>query len=366
MDLATSAAQLRERLTATKRQLAAINFEWYPYDTLSSVDRIVRLLGNRHQQILDCARNEGVLDLGCQDGELSFLFESLGCPVTALDNPLSNHNGLRGVRALIDARQSSVALHERDFDSQFVLPGARYGLAIFLGVLYHLKNPYYVMETLARHARYCMLSTRIARRLPDGKPMPNGMPVAYLLDAYELNDDDSNFWILSDPALRRLLKRTGWNVLEYFSIGDTQNSDPVTLQHDERAFCLLQSYYALAHLKLLDGWYEPEDTGWRWTKQNFSLVLPADLKRAGESIDIRMFLPDAVFSSVGPVTLRTKIDGREMKPVLLDKPGAHRARFPLDRKPIDTTVEFSLDKALSAEAGDGRELGVIIASVDVR
>src|SRR5207302_220949 len=76
-----------------------------------------------------------------------------------------------------------------------------YGLALFFGVLYHLKNPYYVLETLATRARYCLLSTRIARQTPRGTSMKDE-PLAYLLEPCESTYDATNFRTFSETALR--------------------------------------------------------------------------------------------------------------------------------------------------------------------
>ena len=59
-------------------------------------------------------------------------------------------------------------------------PHPSYGFVVLLGILYHLKNPFLVLETLAGVADYCLLSTRIARLAPDGARL-QGLPVAYLL-----------------------------------------------------------------------------------------------------------------------------------------------------------------------------------------
>jgi hypothetical protein len=67
------------------------------------------------------------------------------------------------------------------------------------------------------------------------------IPVAYLLDEREANNDPTNFWIFSDAGLRRILKRTGWEILDYITVGNTNDSDPATAEGDERAFCLVKS-----------------------------------------------------------------------------------------------------------------------------
>jgi tRNA (mo5U34)-methyltransferase len=270
---------LRVRIADAKIRLGRVDFEWYPYDTISNVQRIIDLLADNEDAVFEAALRDGVLDIGCQDGELAFLFESLGFQVTAIDNEPTNHNGLRGLRALSGQLGSSVQLHQIDLDLPFSFPQKRYGLTILLGVLYHLKNPFQVMELLARHSTYCVCSTRLMRQLPDGSTIPAHSPIAYLLEAYELNDDSSNYWILSESALRRIISRTGWGVSAFFTLGDCESSDPVSIEHDERAFCLLRSRYGMGHLKLIDGWHDPEQSGWRWTKREFSIGLPAGYRQ---------------------------------------------------------------------------------------
>jgi len=145
------------------------------------------------------------------------------------------------VREIKAALGAAVELFERDLDGRFTLPEARYGLALFLGTLYHLKNPFYALEAVARQARYCLLSTRVARVAGGGQVNFHDLPMAYLLDAGEANADSTNYWIFSEAGLRRLLHRSGWDVLAWTATGDTQASEPARREADERAFCLLES-----------------------------------------------------------------------------------------------------------------------------
>ena len=156
-----------------------------------------------------------------------------------IDNEYTNFNGLEGARTLKEALNSSVVIRSVDLDSQFSLTGQKYDVIFFLGTLYHLKNPYFVLESLARMTKYCFVSTRIAKETADGQPL-SSYPLAYLLGPQECNNDDTNFWIFSDHGLKRLIDRTGWNLLSYVTIGDTASSTPADPERDERAFCLLE------------------------------------------------------------------------------------------------------------------------------
>jgi len=144
-----------------------------------------------------------------------------------------------GVRILKEALNSSVTIRSVDLDSQFVLPSKKYDAIFLLGTLYHLKNPFFVLEELAQMTRYCFASTRVARQTTDGHLL-SPYPVAYLLGPRECNDDYTNYWIFTDQGLKRLIDRTGWSVLSRLNIGDTTNSTPADLDRDERAFVFLR------------------------------------------------------------------------------------------------------------------------------
>ena len=214
---------------------------WYPYSTLRNVAVLEELCSKAGLNLLElCRGTHGkVADVGAADGDLAFFLERFGLSVEAIENEFTNFNRLEGARTLKKALNSSVALLSIDLDSQFTLAARKYDAIFLLGTLYHLKNPFFLLESLARVAKYCFLSTRIARQTADGSPLASH-PVAYLLEPRECNNDDTNFWIFSEPGLKRLFDRTGWNLLSYLTIGDVTRSTPADPERDERAFCLLE------------------------------------------------------------------------------------------------------------------------------
>ena len=215
---------------------------WYPYATLRNIAVLERLLAGTGLDLLDLCRGKyaRVADIGAADGDLAFFLEELGFSVEAVDNDYTNFNKLEGVRILKNALSSPVTIRSIDLDSRSQLFPERYDAAFFLGVLYHLKNPFFILERLAHVTRYCFLSSRIARQAADGLPLSKH-PLAYLLGPEECNNDSTNFWIFSEEGLKRLIHRTGWSILAFTTIGDTNNSMPADPNHDERAICLLKS-----------------------------------------------------------------------------------------------------------------------------
>jgi tRNA (mo5U34)-methyltransferase len=359
--LVTEARHFGERVRRVKEHLGDPGFEWYPYDTLSALGHLENLLTGPNRLLLD-GRGR-VLDMGSQDGELAFFLESLGYQVVAADHPAYNHNGMRGIRALKAALGSKVEIHEIDVDRPFTLPHDSYELVVFLGILYHLRNPFYVLEELSRRTTNCLLSTRVARCLPDGTALPANTALAYLLAENELNEDNSNYFIFTEQALRVMLHRAHWEVLDFVSLGDTSRSDPVHAKRDERVFALLRSRHErLVNLQLLSGWHESEETGWRWTEREFAVRVRA-AEGAG-ALTMKLFIPEESLRRLGPFTLSASIDGRELEPATFAAAGL--AMYVRDVAASgEVEVRFRLDKALPPDEEDSRERGVIVASIAV-
>ena len=150
---------------------------------------------------------------------------------------------------------------------------------------------------------------RVARCLPDGTPLPPNAPLAYLLAENELNQDNSNYFIFNEQALRVMLDRAHWDVLDYVSLGDASRSNPVEAAHDERAFCLLRSRHErLANLELLGGWHESEETGWRWTAREFAVRVRAGT--GARALTMKLYIPAESLRRLGAITLSASIEGR--------------------------------------------------------
>jgi 2-polyprenyl-3-methyl-5-hydroxy-6-metoxy-1,4-benzoquinol methylase len=303
-----------------------------------------------------------VIDFGCGDGDIPLFFASLGCEVAAADNPPSNHNWMAGVRALRERMNLPVAVHELDADFATQLPGGNYGLAISLGVLYHLKNPYLALETLARQSRYCILSTRVADVTKSGVTIKNEA-LAYLLDHRETNNDPTNQWIFSPAGLERIAKRSGWRILDQLRFG-AQAANPTDLDKDARVFLFMRSerLSAPANIRLLDGWTEVTELQWAWTLKRFSFeVTLLDSLRPPEFL-LQFVIPAAV-AAVSPVVKMSctvngqaagaqSFSGTDEKYYKADLPASVDSSRPMV---FEFTVDHNLDSSV-----DGRDLGVIM------
>jgi SAM-dependent methyltransferase len=361
--LVQEARRFGERVRDAKERLGDPGFEWYPHETLSAFANLEKTLTGPNRDLFTGAGR--VLDLGSQDGELAFFLESLGYQVDAADHPAYNHNGMRGIRALKAALGSAVEIHEIDVDRPFRLPHDSYDLVVMLGVLYHLRNPFYVLEELARRTSHCLLSTRVARCFPDSSPMPSGVSLAYLLAENELNEDDSNYFIFNETGLRVMLARAHWAIADYASLGQPHLSDPIRPDRDERAFCLLRSRYnRLSNVELLQGWHESEETGWRWTAREFAVRVRAS--RPPRALEMRVWVPQDSLRRLGPITLFAALNGRDLPPAIFETAGLatfSRSLEAASAGPLE--LNFRLDKALAGNPSDPRELGIIVERITV-
>jgi tRNA (mo5U34)-methyltransferase len=237
--LVRTGMRVRRRFEEAKRAVGPVPFEWYPYDSLPNLFYLQHLLKGAAVSLRELAGDDPVLDIGAADGFLSFLWEALGHPVDAVDFSGCNINRMDGLRTLAARLGSKVQIHDLDLDGRFEL-ARQYGVAFFLGTLYHLKNPFYALETIARHARYCFVSTRVARLSADRTSRLDGMPVAYLLAPGECNGDATNYFVFSPTGLTVLVQRAGWIIRGSVTAGASE-SDPISPEGDERMYLLLES-----------------------------------------------------------------------------------------------------------------------------
>lgn len=357
-DVVARGVAFQERLAAVRSEIAAPDPGWYPWDSFGTLGRLDQLLTGRHRHLEPLVGDLPVMDVGCGDGDLAFLLESLGCRVCAIDNPPTNYNRMTGVEALKIALDSSVRVEALDLDGGGKLPLGRCGLALCFGLLYHLKNPYSVLEGLAARANYCLLSTAITRYAPDAETAVNHLPVAFLAGRDGLRGDETNYWIFTEEGLRTLVDRCGWDVCDWLAVG-AEDSILWKTQRDERVYCLLKSreFEGAPVSQLVDGWHALENEAWRWTARRFSVLVAPGGQRLSLKITAagNLGLPLELTARVGGETIATHTISRAGE-------GECAQMVPAGEEVL---VEFELDRALMGDETDGRERGVIVRAVDV-
>jgi tRNA (mo5U34)-methyltransferase len=353
-------AELRD----LKRRLVVPDYGWYPYESLTALGILAKLLEPVYDEVAEALAVGPVADIGCADGDLGLFCARMGAEVDVIDHIESNFNQMRGAAVLRDALELTVGIHDLDLDSRFELPRSDYRFALFLGTLYHLKNPYYVLEQLAARADWCVLSTRVAQVTPGLVPIEEE-PVAYLLDSREANNDPTNFWIFSPAGLLRLLNRAGWMLIAQERVGQLFNSDPVRPDADERMFVLLKSRvrHPELYVRILRGWHVPEeDANWRWTAKAFALEVVPPAEGALSEFALRIQVPEALLVGGAPVRVTCTIEGTAAGSVTCTQAETleFRGRFPelAERRAIQ--LDFTVESGYTPSGGDLRDLGVIV------
>ncbi len=362
-EILDSRFEFSKLLAEAKKEPLPLGLTWYPYDSMASIDHLAPFFRKHFADFARAFESGPVIDFGCGDGDIPLFFASMGCEVAAADNPPSNHNWMAGVRALRERMNLPVAVHELDADYATELPGGNYGLAISLGVLYHLKNPYLALETLARQARYCILSSRVADVTKSGVAMKNDA-LAYLLDHRETNNDPTNQWIFSPAGLERIAKRSGWRILDQLRFGASP-ANPVDLDKDARTFLFMRSerFSAPADIRLLEGWTEVTELKWAWTLKRFSFEVTLLEALRPPRFSMQFIIPHAV-ASVSPVVKMSctvngesagaqNYSGTDEKYFEAELPAGVDSSQPMR---FEFAVEHQLDTSI-----DGRDLGVIMA-----
>lgn len=335
---------VQKRILEIKQKLRPEPFDWYRFDSFANIGQLRKILPGGILDVPVLADGEPVLDIGAADGDLAFVLESLGCDVTAMDWPGTNANRMQGLALLKTELSSSVRIESVDIDEQFQLPSQRFGVVVCLGLLYHLKNPFYFLEKLSRHTRHCLLSTRILPRTELTEP------IARLTGYREYEDDPTNFWFFSEAGLRRLIDRTGWEIENGSITGDGV---------DDRFFCHLQSRFAqsVQTFRLTHGWNTLEADGWRWTRRRFGMVL--DSPAPARKIELHFRIVPELLEAASPLVLSMSIDGIMMPPVSYSTPGDHVYAERIGLKSGRCDVQFHISHAMDL---DERELGLIVGT----
>lgn len=235
-DLETDRVAFSDQLESIRGQGEPIG-GWYRYGSMANFGLLVDL------QPFEGGMSgiTSIADIGGADGDMSFYLSSKGFDVELIDHAETNANGLEGAKMLREALGSSVSIYDVDLDKGEQLPRKSYDLVLFLGILYHLENPFMALKTLSNVSKNLILSTKISSCDSAGNPWFENQAVAYLVDTYECNNDPTNFWVFSPAGLRRILSRTGWNILSERRVGAVGDSEPASMEKDERMFVWVQS-----------------------------------------------------------------------------------------------------------------------------
>jgi hypothetical protein len=118
------------------------------------------------------------------------------------------------------------------------------------------------------------------------------------------------------------------------------------------------------------GFHEIEQNAWRWTRGEFAVTLrpPDGSATKGATLDLRLTVPDPVIQRLKSVTLSAKAGSATLEPQTFTTPGEYSFKRDVPASVLTgeaVSIDFALDRFLAAGVADGRELGVIVSSIEL-
>ncbi len=150
-----------------------------------------------------------VLDVGAWDGFYSFEMERRGAEVVATDTfswgagGWGSKDGFLLAREVLGSNVIDVEVDPCDLTPAHV--GGTFDIVLFLGVLYHLRDPMPVLERLRSVTRgLLVVETEVGMLL-------NRRPAVEFHPGSELNDDPTNWWVPNVAATVGMLHASGFS-----------------------------------------------------------------------------------------------------------------------------------------------------------
>jgi tRNA (mo5U34)-methyltransferase len=219
--------------TEEARRLIASHEHWY--HQIEVAPGVVTPGVNDSQMILDALQlpedlsGQRVLDIGARDGYFSFECERRGAAeVVAIDYLTPEETGFPIARQLVG---SEVELRQANV---YDLTPEEYGtfdLVLFLGVLYHLRDPMLALDKIAGVSRgRAIVETQMIddallgadgefKRLVDLDPELERIPLMQFYPGRALNNDPTNVWAPNEACLAAMLEESGFAVTSQLRLG---------------------------------------------------------------------------------------------------------------------------------------------------
>ena len=112
----------------------------------------------------------------------------------------------------------------------------------------------------------------------------------------------------------------------------------------------------------LEGFYEAEPAGFRWTKRQFALTFAGP---GPARLILQLYIPDASIQKLGAITITARLGEHLLAPETFRNSGQYTLARDVPAawmKPDGNRLDFALDKSLPPTAQDGRELGIVVVS----
>jgi tRNA (mo5U34)-methyltransferase len=152
-----------------------------------------------------------LLDVGCWDGAYSIEAARRGAAVTAADHYVWHEIPAR--RQAFDLAMTRLApgiqVLDLPLEELTTARVGRFDIVLFLGVLYHLRDPFVALERMAQLAADTLiLETRMGMR-------HSLRPVMRFHPGRTLENDPTNWWTPNRPCVEAMLREVGFRQIRF-------------------------------------------------------------------------------------------------------------------------------------------------------
>lgn len=155
------------------------------------------------------ARGLRVLDIGARDGFFSFEMERRGADVVALDYAHPEAHGFGIARRLLGSSAEHVVCNVYDLRPEDL---GRFDLVLFLGVVYHLRNPLAALDRIRSVCRTGSLLFAESQLVTARGLRKSRVPLWQFFPRDSLGGDGTNKWVPNVPGLISTLEEAQFSV----------------------------------------------------------------------------------------------------------------------------------------------------------
>jgi tRNA (mo5U34)-methyltransferase len=169
------------------------------------------------------------LDIGARDGFFAFELEKRGAEVLAIDHISETQTGFAVAKNLLGSKVRFELTNVYDLS---VERHGMFDIVLFLGILYHLRNPLLALDRVRSVCKdrmwleshvidHALLDTATGktRDLKEVAPTLASTPIMQFFPRAELNQDFSNWWGPNIACLRALVAASNFSVQSEAQVG---------------------------------------------------------------------------------------------------------------------------------------------------
>jgi tRNA (mo5U34)-methyltransferase len=207
------------------KRVNAVKFWWHHLDLgqgiitpghqgTTTMDGTAETLERLH--LPDDLTGKTVLDVGAWDGAFSFAAEKRGANRVLATDHYVWHDERFGMDGFLTARELlGSKVQHKDIDVFDISPETVgvFDITLFLGVLYHLRNPLLALDRMAAVTRELIIvETHVVRTNEDH------LPLMRFYEGAELNGDPTNWWGPNLLCLEQMVRSAGFREVRVMDV----------------------------------------------------------------------------------------------------------------------------------------------------